>query len=373
MIWFTLLIPIFTIIFLLMFFRDKVQYWEYAVVLIPSVLMILLLNYVMVQSRISDTEYIGYDVVSVKHYERWNEWIHKTCSVTHCSGSGKNRSCYTTYYDCSYCKNHPEYWVMVTSKGHELEISEEYYTYLIHKFSTRTYFVDMDRHYYTINGDMYQTDWSKTIQTAHSVTFTQSYENRIKASHSVFKLEDIKPEDAKKMKLNDYPDVNEYYQDCILNYKQSEIEERKIHYLNGYIGNKVQARTFIVIFKNQPQSIAYKHRSNWEGGNKNEFIICIGVDSLTNRINWVKSFSWMDVPILAVDIDSYISSQQKLDVNNILDYLIKKEPNEWHRKNFHDFDYLKIEVTSTQLYWIIFIVMIMNIGISIWVILNEFK
>ena len=372
MIWFTLLIPIFTVIILFIFFRKKVHIWEYAVVIIPSALLILLLNFIMISSNVQDTEFLGYSVDGVRDVEHWDEWITKTCSYTTSHRVGKVTVTKVHYYDCSYRKDHPQYYALVYNGNIEVQINRSYYEYLLKKFNSQSYRVDMHRDYYRIDGDMYETKWSGTINTAHSVNTSENYENKIQASHSVFKIEDLEELEIKKWKLYDYPSIENYNQDAILGYNQNEIEQNKIHYLNGYLSKKHQIKTFILIFKNQSQTAAYKQRSHWEGFNKNEFVICIGIDSTTNEINWSKSFSWMDVPTLATDVDSYVMSQKKLNVNNLLDQLIQKTPVEWKRKNFHDFDYLEIEVTDTQLTWIIIITIIINVLISIWVITNEF-
>ncbi len=372
MIWFVLLIPILTILILLIFFRKDVQWWEYLLVAGPDILLIVSMNYFMIQSRTSDIEYLGYDVVSIKYYEDWDEWITRTCYYETCSGSGSNRTCTTHSYDCSYRKYHPEYWVMVASNGDELGITQDYYKYLQKKFATPIIFVDMSRDFYKDDGDMYKNEWDGSILKAHSVTRKHDYENKIKASHSIFKIEDLTPEEVKRWKLYDYPVLESHAQDFILGYNQNESINNKLHYLNGCLATKHQIQTFVLIFKNQPKSVAFKQRSHWEGGNKNELLVCIGIDSLTNTVQWSKSFSWMDVPTLAVGLDSYISSQNTLDINATVDYLIQKVPSDWHRKSFHDFDYLQIEVTATQLGWIIFTVLLINVGISWWVVMNEF-
>jgi hypothetical protein len=45
----------------------------------------------------------------------------------------------------------------------------------------------------------------------------------------------------------------------------------------------------------------------------------------------------------------------------------------WHRKSFKDFDYLEIELTDTQMWWVLIIVLLYNIGVSIWIVMNQFE
>ena len=62
------------------------------------------MEFVFKQSNAADTEYLGSYVTRIRHYDAWNEYIHRTCTRT--VGSGKNQR--TETYDCSYVENHPE-------------------------------------------------------------------------------------------------------------------------------------------------------------------------------------------------------------------------------------------------------------------------
>lgn len=57
MIYFGFLVPIITAFFLFLKFRKETTPWEYALVLVPSVVIILLLNTIMVHYRIGDDQY----------------------------------------------------------------------------------------------------------------------------------------------------------------------------------------------------------------------------------------------------------------------------------------------------------------------------
>ncbi len=373
MIYLTFIIPILTIVALLLFFRSKVTLVGYAIILFPSILFTFLLNTIMVHSRTYDTEYLGSHIVKVKHYDEWDEWITQTCTRECCctTDSDGKKTCGTETYDCSYRDYHPEYWVMVDNYGREYYISHDMYLWFLKRYNKPEIFVDMDRDYYTIDGDMQYVDWPQTIETSYSLTRSSGYTNKVQAAHSIFKIEDLKEEEVKKLKLNDYPEVDNYVQTCIIGMNVSNKVHEKFNYINGVYGPRHQFRTFIFVFKNKPMDIAYKQRSHFEGGNKNEFIICIGIDSLTNKITWAKTFSWMDVPELGVETEQYIISQDKLDLNKLGDHLLVKVPKLWKRKHFRDFDYLKIEVTTTQLDIIILILFLYNIGASIFLLYNE--
>lgn len=118
--------------------------------------------------------------------------------------------------------------------------------------------------------------------------------------------------------------------------------------------------------------VAFKQRSYWQGGNKNEFTICVGTDN-SGKLDWVKCFSWMDKPELEVEVQDYFTEKGKIDLSDFSDWMPKQIEQHWHRKQFKDFDYLEIEVTDTQMWWILTIVMIYNVIMSIWIVSNEFE
>jgi hypothetical protein len=62
-----------------------------------------------------------------------------------------------------------------------------------------------------------------------------------------------------------------------------------------------------------------------------------------------------------------------MSLKSLADWMPKQIEDHWKRRNFDDFDYLQVELTETQLWWVMIIVMIYNIIISIWVINNEFE
>ena len=116
--------------------------------------------------------------------------------------------------------------------------------------------------------------------------------------------------------------------------------------------------------------VVNKQRSYWEGGNKNEFVVCIGVDN-SGRFEWVDAFSWMSKPALEVEVEEFISRNEDVKLKKFADWLPSQVAAHWKRRDFQDFEYLQMELTETQLWWIMIILMIYNVAMSVWVINNE--
>lgn len=373
MVWLALIVPLITAAVLLLLYRTKTCWWEYLLVIGPSIVIIFLLKLIMVSYNTRDTEYLGDHITHVRHYDAWDEWITRTCSYTTCTTSGKTTICTPHYYDCSYRDYHAEYWVKITSAGKEIVINYTEYVKLLRRFGSQEEFVEMNRHYYTIDGDAQQYAWLGGPLEVEAVATEHAYTNKVKASHSVFKFQDISDKEAKEWKLKDYPEVSNYRQPVVIGaYPVPLRVQRKLYYINGVYGPKHQVRVFILLYKNQPYSAVNKQVSYWQGGNKNELLIHIGLDSLTYKMQWYDATSWMDKPEAAAAIKSYLSTQDKFNLDGLTDNLMQVIPHHWHRKNFSDFDYLEVEITPVQLSWLLILLLAYNVGISVWVVRNQY-
>lgn len=369
-----ILVPVIAAILLLIFFFKKIAWWELAALILPAILIIVLMNTIMVSYSTSDTEYIGNYIKKVTYYEPWDEEVscrHSyDCNCTTDKDGRKSCStCYMHSYDVDY---HSEYWVKEDNSGNEYSISEYEYNELVKRFGTKTYFIELNRDYHSIDGDAYSTDWNGEIDKSDVISSENSYTNKVKASHSIFKFDIIGEKEKKLWSLYDYPEIKYRTQQVVLGYPIDVITNRRLQYINGYYGPTKQFRMYMLFFKNQSPEVAYKQRSYWEGGNKNEFVICINLDN-RGDVDWIKCFSWMDKPELEVEVQEYFMDNKKIDLSKFASWMPKQIEEHWHRKHFKDFDYLEIELTNTQLWWVIIIVILYNIGISIWIVVNEFN
>lgn len=83
----------------------------------------------------------------------------------------------------------------------------------------------------------------------------------------------------------------------------------------------------------------------------------------------------MDKPDLEVRVEGWFNDDKNnkpIELNKFADWMPKQIEQHWQRKRFRDFEYLDVEISGTQMMWILIIVGIYNIGMAIWVIVNEF-
>lgn len=358
------LIPFFVSAVLLLFFRKQTTWWEHAVLIIPSLLVGAAMIWAFERAESSDTEYLGSYVTKIRYYEPWNEQVRRTKTYTDPKGISHTQ----TYYET---ENHPEYWTYYDHSGRERECSNEEFSAMKDRLQAPSVFVDMHRDYYTRDGDAYEYQWNGQTAQLYPVTRSHEYENKVKASRSVFKFEDISEKEARRIGLYDYPDIHLRDQCPIIGAKFSARQERAIRVLNAQYGPKKEFRLYLLFYRNKPLSIADRQRSYWQGGNKNELVVCVGLDN-RNRVVWSDAFSWCDSPVLSIKSRDWFMSH-RLDLCAFASYIEPIVQKEWKRKNFADFKYLSVELSDKQYWGIIILMLLLNIGLSVWVVRNDFR
>ena len=368
-------IPIITCCILYWNFKKQTALIEYAFVLVPSIILYFLLHFVFLVAKTEDTEYLGGYITSVIYYEPWDEevWETKTREVPDGVDEDGNTKYRTeTYQELVYYYHDAEYYY-IDNDNHKHSISNTLYYKIKNKLASPSLFTDLHRSYYRIDGDMYTNKWDGSREHIYTLTTTHLYVNKVQASNnSIFKFHKLSENDIKENKLFDYPEIKELDQKPVLSHNitvsQKEIDD--IKFINGYYGKQHQIRLFILLFDTNDKNVADLQRSYWAGGNKNEFVICLGISN--NNVNWCRTFSWADDPTLDIKTRDFFRNHTTLNLSAYASYII---PNlkKWHRKEFKDFDYLHIELSNTQLIWIFILIILYNIGISFWIINNDLK
>lgn len=370
------ILPFFLSIILLLLFKKNVVWWEYIVLIVCSLLLSMLITSMMRYGNCIDTEYLGGYITKITHYDDWDEWIHRTCTrQVPCGRDSKGNTIYRTEtYDCSYRDYHPERWCYTDDVG------DEHYFYNRAEFESvmkelgypKMVFRDMHRHYYTKDGDAQDYFWDATPYHLRSLAWEETYTNKVLGSSSVMKFDKIEPQQAKELGLYDYPGVRVFDQKTIVGcYSPSKLEVQQVRYVNSIYARKKQFRMFILVWdSNKSISISEEQRSYWQGGNKNEFVVCLGYDNERDSVTWCNAFSWSDDPKLEVATKRYFLDNPRMDLYH---YAIWLENNIdlWHRKEFKDFDYLNIPLTSGQETGLFITILLFDIFIAFILIGNE--
>lgn len=368
-----LFIPVFAAGILLFIFKHKTTWWEVLLPLIAGIIIIFSMRACDKAVLVEDNEYLSYYGMSVHYEEPWNEYIHKTCYYTTCTGSGKSRVCTTHSYDCSYVKYHDaEYYIKDNGNNIHYITEKEYKKY--RNLWGNNNFVEMNRNYHTIDGNMYVSVWNKDTKTMITTQKNHSYTNKVQASHSIYNFKEIDEEEKIKYKLFDYPEITSYNINPILTngYTVQDYEQRSFNVINGLLGSKKHVQVLLLIWKNKPLEVSEMQKAYWKGGNQNELIICIGLDN-NNNIKWNNIFTWSEKDIVKIKIRDYLYNLKgkKLYIGPLKNYVMPVIDKHWVRKDFKEFDYLEVELTYGQIIWIFIVVLIVTVGLSIFVIMNE--
>ena len=126
------LIPIVTVGILAFKFREKTAWWEYVVVLVPSLLLFFALKYSFVYISSLDEEYLSDLVSKITYYEDWDETVMVTHTRTVSCGKGKTR---TETYVVPERRYHPKRYVYETVTGETNDVSEDEYKLICYKLN----------------------------------------------------------------------------------------------------------------------------------------------------------------------------------------------------------------------------------------------
>jgi hypothetical protein len=373
--WLFLIIPICALIILNKFFNKEVVWWEYLLPLAISVIIIFTTKYIISNSLTSDTEYYGEYAISMAYFEEWNEEV--SCShpiyVTTTDSKGNTTRTLVGYehaYDVSY---HSPNWEAYTNANNTYSISEGEFNYYSHVWKSRK-FVDLNRDYHDIDGDEYLAQFDTNFDHLRPFITEHSYENKVIASTSIFNYET--PDTS--YHLFEYPEVTtNYYLPSIMSDNNNIIPNftyanERLTKFNGLIGNNKQARIWLLIYINKSEDYAWAQEQKWQGGNKNEFVVTIGINN-DNHIQWSKVFSWTPKEELKINVRNYFFDNDSLDIIKAVDTVYQMVNTDFKRRNFSEFNYLSVDLKLWHYLLIGLFTTLVTIGVSIFVIKNEYE
>jgi hypothetical protein len=295
----------------------------------------------------SSTEYYGSYVTQITYYEPWNEEVTVTKTRTYTDSNGKTHE--ETYTTTEIEYHSEKYSYKSNTEDYDHYISKDLYKRISNRLKSEPIYKDMHRNYYTKDGDAYITLFDNIDTHMYTLTDTHSYWNPIKANpYTILGYTKISKEKADSLGLYEYPKVNSdnYDQSPIIGMKVPYWQEHQIRVLNSKYGQSKQFRMYILLFKDKNPEIAEYQKSYWYQGNKNELIICLGIKG--DSVTWCRGFSWSDKPVLEIKSRDYFINHPKL---NLYDYgkFIESNLKHWKRKEFKDFNYISVDLTTTQI------------------------
>jgi hypothetical protein len=344
--WFLILLVFIVLLAFKLLTKGK---WIYALVpIIVSIILTFSITAIDYSMKTTDKEMWSGSVVDWDHKEEHEEWIPKRCTT---NSEGKRR-CSGGYY-----KHHNATNKIKTSDGGWIDV---------HQSPTGTKFNDR----YPNDVDELVKFWALGTPS----TSSHNYVNKVSASYSIFKHKDINlklfpdlPKYPKKSHdyiyidriLGDAPNKDEAL--MLLNLKNTE--------LNKFIPDpdnpkkmkswKQVNMIFVNVGNNKSEDYGFALQDYWQGGNKNDFVVSFSLDDEGSML-WAYPFSWSEVEILKLDVRDYMMDLKKIDdfvpvIDKVSDLVAEK----FERKQFTDFSYLHIDIsTGANIFIVIFNILI---------------
>lgn len=381
-IWMLLFITVLVTIVLLVKFRSKLTWWEIPLIWGVSIITIFVCQFTYSSFSSNDVEYWGFNSVRTYYDEPYEYWTtcQRQCGET-CTTSNGVTSCTPVYcsYPCTEWAGDKSY--LVTQTGNNIRISNDYFNNIAKNRWKNNREVELNREKsYDIetDGDRWVSDWPKTYETAIPIVEKHTYENKVNSSSSIY-FRPVSEKDKEFWKLYDYIDPNSGMQSpTILDKSNTNWGKAQTYfaYVNGIIGPYKFCRIWVLIFENADRSVADWQKDYWKNGNKNEIIICIGVNK-TKDVQWGSVFGWTHSEQLKVKLKDYVEQKLiKLSPDSLFEFAkivesgVKKE---FVKPEFTDeYAYLAVEPSMTAKIIIGIIILLSNIGIAMYAVLNQF-
>jgi hypothetical protein len=199
-------------------------------------------------------------------------------------------------------------------------------------------FIELNRNYTSgDDGDAYTTHYNGEKNDIILATIPHSYENKVQASHSLFKIPEIDEEEANKLGLYEYPEINSYKQKRLIGINNFKVE-RKLEIMNATLGKAKQVNSYLLVFNNKPKKYGDLQERYWMGGNKNEFNVVLGFKN-GKTLDWFKIMTFSESQVLKIKIRNYLYSNigKKLDLKRFVG-IMGKEIKINYRSNNYDKD-----------------------------------
>lgn len=345
------LFPFLTCLVLKIWWDYEGDWADYAAIVVVGEVVVGLLHRTVKKIYTSDTEFLGSYVENIFHEEPWTEIIHYT--ETRTDSRGKTYTVPKVRY-----VYHPDCYYFDTSIGSRIVTDADFYRYVRKVWNVGRQPLSWWSPHIR-GGGRFGSKFSYSHVSADDrtrmdklipITETHKYTNKIRRSNSIFKFEKISRAKAAELGLYDYPRVEWHDAECILSARHTVDRQVRHNFrkLNAVLGAIGQIRIHILIFDSvQGVGISEYQQAYWEGGNKNEFTVCIGLDD-NDKVEWARCFSWADSPELDVAAATWLMDNPNLDWE-AFGLWLRSNLYKWKRKEFKDFDYIVVNLPLPQI------------------------
>lgn len=358
---FALLLPLLAIVILALFWTARIVWWEYLLVVAVPFVFVLVVRTVSVDSQTRDVEWIRLHAVEGWYEESWNRYVHRTCTT----GGKRPRR-----YNCSYVETIPPRWWVKLSDGTRRDVFPAHFERLKTRWEGAR-FVEMHRPSHTKDGDAWTTSWPRgEVSRLQPWSVERSWENRIHAARSVFGYSPVDTATRRRLGLVEYPTGSGPDLPQVLGTTDTNADEL-LRGRNALVGGADGPSIFLIVFEGQGPAAGRAQEAYWEGGNRNEFVVCVGRKQ--GRTTWVHPFSWTPDKKLAVEVRDLLTAHDSLALSAMADSVSRRVIPRWRVRDFHEFDYLRVEPTPRAIVFALLLSIAVCGGLGWWVVRNGYS
>lgn len=288
-----------------------------------------------------DNEVWNCKILKVKHEEKWTTRESRTRRVA-CGTDSKGNTKYRTetYY---VTETHGPYWKAIDEYRNVSRISSSTYNKWksvwsnekkvgVHKGSAAGF----GR---AITGGIFECYWTKEFETIYPWASIHRYKNKVRKAPTVFNLGEPTEELMEK-----YPRPAEKKNGsgvCYYGVGLHGVDDLHIRRVNAHLGPKYQIHTLLIPLGKDDRYKVQDILTAWQGPNKNELVTFFGHENGVPA--WCEVHSWMDDTTLHGNLRDWMMSAP-FTTDRYAKALLSDVPKHWIRKEFEDFDYLKVSI-----------------------------
>lgn len=321
---------------------DPDYWWAYLLIAAGTEGIIYLVFWLKTRAK----EFLSGYVTRVEHHYAWVE--RKEITETKYK-DGKSYTVKRIEY-----VNHPEEYFYSLNTGRTRGTSSSMFYDMCRRWGTGRYHISVYHPNCVSGGDGEACNWDGNEFNTETETYTHRYRNPIKNSNSIFRGRRINRDEASKLGLFDYPAAGWDQHVLLLSEGLTPPDglgraEYLLQLLNAFCGSTHEIHAFILLFPAEAGvGVAQKQRDYWEGCNKNEFVVCLGMSG--NKVEWCDTLSWMDEPKLDVAVKDWFVKNKEPQMTEFVVWL-RDNLHLWKRKEFKDFKYLGWHMSQSGSVW----------------------
>lgn len=294
-------------------YSKNIVWFEWVFAPIFAIIIGILLYYVLSLIICVDTQTLSGFVISTKYEPYWVEEDETRDS------NGKIKVTHTTHYPT---------WYMTYTTGEidEIEITQDEYNNIVKNFGGKTiavlgYRPDFD---YGDRNDYITNNETRYLQP---VVIPKKYINRLKNSTSLFVKSEIQ--------TIEYPYVKSNLEsERLLGVAKKHFNLLEFDRMNARLGSVKKVNVIIVGFASENNMLGNKIEAQWQGGKKNDLVICYGK-------GWAYCFGWTEKDIVKRNLESIFLEKitpktlSKVEKEIRENYVLK----DWNKFNYIDVNF----------------------------------